>query len=63
MICPKCGHTKTSVKDTRRFDTVVFRIRFCDACNFYFRTEEVVIISEANSAPDQLATQGSWQPR
>jgi transcriptional regulator NrdR family protein len=63
MICPKCGNTRTSVRDTRRFDTVVFRIRFCDACNFYFRTEEVVIVNEANSASDKFANQGSWQPR
>jgi len=42
MLCPYCKLDKTKVVDTRKYDTVVIRIRFCESCLTSFQTEEQV---------------------
>lgn len=40
MICPSCKSDKIRVIDTRKFDTVVFRLRVCELCGVVIKTEE-----------------------
>lgn len=42
MKCPYCESDKIRVVDTRKFDTVVLRIRVCDTCRMSFQTEELI---------------------
>lgn len=43
MECPKCGSRKTMVKDSRKTEMNVFRIRVCKDCGNTFYTEELTI--------------------
>ena len=43
MECPNCGDKNTIVKDSRKVEMNVFRIRFCNKCNTKFYTEEITI--------------------
>lgn len=40
MKCPNCESDKNRVIDTRKYDTVNFRIRLCEQCGCIIRTEE-----------------------
>lgn len=42
MRCPKCGHEKQSVYDTRPFGEETYRRRLCLGCGFRFVTYEKV---------------------
>ena len=42
MLCPFCKHEKTQVIDTRKFDTVIMRIRICCSCLHPFMTHEEI---------------------
>lgn len=50
MICPFCKSDKVKVIDTRKYDTVVIRARFCLSCKKYFKTQEEFVF--INSTPD-----------
>ena len=43
LCCPRCGAYDTSVKDTRRTDQGLTRIRECSACAARFKTVERVL--------------------
>lgn len=40
------------VIDTRKYDTVIIRLRFCENCNYKFKTTEEVI--EFSSIPNNI---------
>lgn len=40
MKCPKCGHDKTSVEETRPYMEGHLRVRACLDCNVLFGTRE-----------------------
>ncbi len=40
MKCPFCQSENHRIIDTRRYDTVVIRIRLCLGCSFSFETCE-----------------------
>lgn len=40
MKCPKCGHEKQSVYDTRPFGEETYRRRLCLGCGYKFITFE-----------------------
>lgn len=42
MICPFCKSDSITVEMTRKYDTCVIRIRFCDACLHSFKTVEQI---------------------
>ena len=42
MRCPFCQDDDHRVIDTRRYDTVIIRIRLCLKCNFPFETIELL---------------------
>lgn len=42
MKCPYCSSTDLNVVDTRKFDTVVLRVRVCKTCHQSFQTEETI---------------------
>jgi transcriptional repressor NrdR len=42
MKCPFCQSEDVHVIDTRKFDTVIIRIRRCNVCNAAFQTEEEI---------------------
>lgn len=42
MKCPKCGHRKHQVTDTRASVDAVRRRRVCQRCNHRFATTEVI---------------------
>ncbi len=42
MKCPYCQSNKIKVVDTRKFDTVIIRVRFCESCQTSFQTEEQI---------------------
>ena len=41
MKCPKCDRDDNSVKDTRKHDDTVKRIRECEFCGHIWKTWEV----------------------
>ncbi len=43
MECPNCGDRNTTVKDSRKVEMNVFRIRHCSKCGNTFYTEEISI--------------------
>ena len=43
MECPNCGDRNTTVKDSRKVEMNVFRIRHCNKCGNTFYTEEISI--------------------
>jgi transcriptional regulator NrdR family protein len=40
MNCPFCKSEETRIIDTRKYETVVIRMRFCGSCMKGFQTEE-----------------------
>ena len=46
MLCPYCQSENIQAIDTRKFDSVVVRIRYCYECLKYFRTHEQIVIVE-----------------
>ena len=42
MKCPFCQSEDVKIVDTRKFDTVTIRIRFCSSCRLSFQTEEEI---------------------
>jgi transcriptional regulator NrdR family protein len=40
MLCPFCKSDRNQVIDTRKFDTVIIRIRLCKDCHFGWHTQE-----------------------
>lgn len=42
MRCPFCKSERNQVIDTRKFDTVIIRIRLCKDCHFGWHTEETI---------------------
>lgn len=44
MKCPYCHSDRIRVIDTRKFDTVVIRIRVCDECTVSFQTQEQIVL-------------------
>jgi transcriptional regulator NrdR family protein len=42
MKCPFCKSEDHRVIDTRRYDTVIIRIRLCLKCKFSFETIELL---------------------
>lgn len=53
MECPKCGNKGSTVIDSRKVETNVFRIRVCKTCNYKFYTEETEI--ELEEADEYMA--------
>lgn len=43
LRCPRCGAYETAVKDTRKTDQGLMRIRECSACSARFKTVERVL--------------------
>jgi len=49
MKCPFCKSEKVKIVDTKKFETVVFRVRVCENCHSPFKTvEQIEIISQVN---------------
>ena len=46
MECPKCGSSKSSVKNSRNIELGVFRNRICKDCGYKSYTEEMVLDPE-----------------
>ena len=46
MECPNCGDRNTTVKDSRKVEMNVFRVRHCNKCGNTFYTEEISIDDE-----------------
>lgn len=45
MRCPYCkSDDRIKVIDTRKYETVILRIRFCENCHAVFKTEEVICL-------------------
>ena len=42
MKCPYCKSEDVKVIDTRKYDTCVLRVRFCETCRCAFQTEEQI---------------------
>lgn len=45
MICPYCKSEDIGVIDTRKYDTVNIRVRFCESCRTSFQTSEEIQLS------------------
>ena len=59
MDCPKCGK-KTKVANTRRWETVVIRARYCPAGCVAFRTVEEIDTDPIEEVPhDKTACLGN----
>jgi len=56
MNCPLCGNEKSQVIDTRRYDTVVLRVRRCSSCLIVFHTSEEIcppyVVKTSENQPD-----------
>lgn len=48
MNCPFCQKGETKVIATRKFETVVLRVRLCIHCEIPFQTQEEYFISPKN---------------
>ncbi len=48
MKCPHCNSDNLRVIDTRKFDTVIVRIRFCPDCLYGFRTHEEIYLCKSS---------------
>lgn len=42
MKCPYCKSEDVKVVDTRKYDTCIIRVRFCEGCRTSFQTEELI---------------------
>ena len=49
MNCPKCGHDKSDVTDSRPDDAIIRRKRKCRGCRHIWRTLEI------NESPEQCS--------
>lgn len=56
MWCPKCGHEKTRTIKTMNCGHYMVRIRFCEQCEWIFKTVEGIMIRKEQK--DTAA--GSW---
>ena len=56
MKCPNCNSEKNRVIDTRKYDSVIFRLRFCEDCSNKFKTEELTIEFEAQTTQNHHLT-------
>lgn len=41
MECPVCKSENNRVIDTRKYPSVIFRVRYCEHCHARFKTEEL----------------------
>ena len=42
MQCPKCRSEDNSIIDTRKYNTVVSRVRYCCTCEYLWSTKELI---------------------
>jgi len=48
MLCPFCKSENIKVVDTRKYETVNLRVRFCARCRTAFQTQEEYFVSPKN---------------
>lgn len=54
MNCPQCGHSRNFIKDSRKYETYVYRRRVCTKCNHKFSTVETLDERKSLEIEDHL---------
>ena len=49
IVCPKCGHEKTRVLETRKIVHSLARRRACGRCDARFSTAERVVVGKGEN--------------